>query len=141
MMNMAVKKKTCPICQKRKIKNSTHKTCGNPECKGKYGEYKTKKRIARQKAAEPFIKRWVNSAKRNWGDAKVCVVCGDTLGASLTTHHFDKEKKPDDVVTLCGSCHRIFDTSNSGLRELRIRRRRYYKYNLKFSQVLNNNYK
>jgi stalled ribosome rescue protein Dom34 len=97
---------------------------------GKYAEYKTKKRVKRQKAAEPFIRNCMRTAKRHIQDKEICVVCGDFLKASLTTHHFDKKKNPTDVVTLCGSCHRIFDSSNAGLRELKIRRERYYKYNI-----------
>jgi len=127
---MTQNRKICPICKTRLIKNPQHKTCGNYKCKGKYAEYKTKKRVERQKRAEPFIRNCMRIAKRHMQDKEVCVVCGEFLKTSLATHHFDKEKNRKDVVTLCGSCHRIFDSSNAGLRELKMRRERYYKYNL-----------
>jgi len=132
---MTQNRKICPICKKRPIKNPRHKTCGSNECKGKYAEYKTKERVKRQKEAEPFIRNCMKTAKKHTQD-KICVVCGDFLDASLTTHHFDKKKSPADVVTLCGSCHRIFDSSNAGLRELEMRRKRYYKHNLNCKRSL-----
>jgi hypothetical protein len=52
---MKEEKETCLICGKTKTKLS-NKTCGNPKCRGDYAELKTKKRIERQKAAEPYIR-------------------------------------------------------------------------------------
>lgn len=68
-------------------------------------------------------------ADKHVKDREICVVCGDFLEAALTTHHFDRKKDRNDVVALCGSCHRVFDSSHAGLKELRIRRKRYYNYN------------
>jgi hypothetical protein len=127
---MKENKKICPICKKRKIKKPSQKTFGDFTCMGKYAEFKTKRRIQRQKLAEPYIRKWADLAKRQFGIDEVCAVCGETIDASLTTHHFDKQKDPNDTVRLCGSCHRVFDSTNSGLRELKMRRTRYYKYNL-----------
>lgn len=126
---MTQNRKICPICKRRWVKNPRNKTCGDYECRGKHAEYRRKKRIQRQKAAEPFIRNCMRIAKRDKQDKKICVVCGDFLKASLTTHHFNRRKDPTDVVTLCASCHRIFDSSDAGLRELKTRRKRYYEYN------------
>ena len=120
----------CPICRARQIKGTRHKTCGKYECRGKLAEY-TKKRVERQKAAESFLRDCIKAAKGDIQNKEICVVCGDFLKVSLTTHHFDRVRNPTDVVTLCGSCHRIFDSSNSGLSELKMRHKRYYHYNLK----------
>jgi len=130
-LEMTQNQKICPICRSRRIKRPRNKTCGNYECRGKYAEDKTKRRLERQKEAEPFIRDCLEASKRQVEDKEICVVCGEFLKASLTTHHFNKEKNPRDVVTLCGSCHRVFDSPNSGLKELKIRRRRYYICNLR----------
>jgi len=128
-----VQSKMCPVCKKLK-RNPRNKTCGDPHCKGKYADT-TKNRTERQKAAEAFIRSCMKAAGAQV-QLKTCVVCGDFLEASLATHHFDKEKAPMDTVTLCGSCHRIFDSSDTGLQELEIRRKRYYKHNLRMVRLL-----
>lgn len=127
---MAQNRNICPICGKQK-RNPRQKTCGGYDCRGEYAEYRTKKRVERQKMAEPFIRNCEKTAKERMQKREICVVCGEFLEACLTTHHFDRKQRPKDVVTMCASCHRIFDSSVAGLRELRVRRERYYDYNLK----------
>jgi len=127
---MSKERKPCPICRKRRIKDARNKTCGKYECRGKYAEYKTKRRAERQKAAEPFLRKCAETAKEYTQDNEICVVCGEFLNVSLTTHHFNRRENPSDVITLCGSCHRTFDSSNAGVKELKVRRGRYLKYNL-----------
>ncbi len=120
-------KQVCPICGQPKL--ARNKTCGEQSCRGERAEI-TKKRLRRQREAEPFIRKCKKRAQKSMPGKDVCVVCGEFLEASLITHHFDKEKRPNDVARLCGSCHAIFDSSNAGLREMEQRRRRYFKHNL-----------
>jgi len=129
-----MKEENWPICNKRKTKPS-NKTCGNSECKGKYAEYQTKKRIERQKAAEPYIRRCAEQSKIDWNNKEVCVVCGETLNSCLTDHHFDKRKDHNDIVILCWNCHQVFSSRGSGLQELKIRRKKYYNCNLKNASI------
>lgn len=124
------KARICPICEKKEIK-SNNKTCGDPICRGKYAEYKTKKRTERQKEAEPQIRKWADQSKIDWGDKKVCVVCRETLNSCLTDHHFNKQRDKTDTVILCWNCHQVFSSRGSGLEELKIRRKKYYEYNRK----------
>lgn len=119
----------CPICEKEPIRKPEHKTCGNPECKGKHAE-NTKNRVKRQKDAEPFIRSCMETTRIDMHGKVGCVICGDFLDECLEFHHFHKKEDPEDYATLCSSCHRVFDSSNGGLRELKVRRKRYYKYNL-----------
>jgi hypothetical protein len=128
-------KETCPICGERKTKIS-NKTCGKPKCRGKYAENTTKKRIERQKDAEPYIRKCAEQSKIDWGNKKVCVVCGETLNSSLTDHHFDKRKDKKDIAILCWNCHQVFSSRGSGLSELKVRRKIYYDYNLENSVKL-----
>lgn len=60
----------------------------------------------------------------------VCVVCGDFMDKSLDEHHpYIKAKNPICKVSICGSCHRIFD-KGGGLDELKERKARYWIYNM-----------
>jgi hypothetical protein len=131
---MKEEKETCPICGKTKTKSS-NKTCGNPKCRGDYAELKTKKRIERQKAAEPYIRSCAEQSKTDWGNKKVCVVCGETMNSCFTDHHFDKRKDRKDIVILCWNCHQVFSSRGSGLQELKERRKKYYEYNLKNATI------
>ena len=125
---MTPNRKICPICGQPKLPRN--KTCGKQSCRGEFAEKRTKKRPKRQIEAEPFIRKCMKKAQKDMPNKDVCVVCGEFLEASLTTHHFDKKNRPNDVARLCGSCHRVFDSSNAGLQELKQRRKRYYKHNL-----------
>jgi hypothetical protein len=118
----------CPICEEPK--KPQNKTCGKSKCRGVFAETKTKDRETRQKEAEPFIKEWAFLAKKEFSTDEVCVVCGETLLASLDIHHFDKKNSPRDTIRLCGSCHRVFDSVECGLEQLQNRREKYYNFNL-----------
>ena len=66
-----------------------------------------------------------------------CIVCGEFFEYCLDKHHPDKKAYPRLRVTVCASCHRVFD-KGGGLLELKERRKRYYKYNMELRKRLKN---
>lgn len=75
--------------------------------------------------AAPYLNKWDKESREG-----VCVVCGEFIEKCLDGHHpYGKAKNPHYTVMLCGSCHRIFDKTG-GLCELKMRRKRYWNYNM-----------
>lgn len=88
-----------------------------------------KDRIKKQIEAIPFLIKCSKSSKNG-----SCVVCAEFVYYCLDNHHLEGRKKnKQSCVSLCASCHRIFD-KGGGREELKLRRKRYYKYNLKYKK-------
>ncbi|MFH0978972.1 MAG: hypothetical protein V1837_06770 [Candidatus Woesearchaeota archaeon] len=78
-------------------------------------------RMSSMKRAAPFLLKWDKLVIGK------CVVCGEGFEWSLGPHHvFGGNKGP--TVTLCGSCHKVFD-KQGGIKELKARRKKYLKFN------------
>jgi len=67
--------------------------------------------------ADPFLLKWMEKAKPNR-----CIVCGESMVFCLDIHHTISPKRK---VTLCASCHRVFD-KGGGIEQLKIRHRKSY---------------
>ena len=108
--------------------------------------FKFKSKISQKKVSDTAKKTAKDREKRQleairylkWCDKHksredICIVCGDFMPDCLTWHHPEgKKKNPNFKVILCGSCHSVFH-KKGGLKELKERRKRYYKYNLKIN--------
>jgi hypothetical protein len=94
-----------------------------------------------KKTVEERIKKMVEAAQdlEQWDKESgegVCVVCGEFISKCLDSHHpYSKADRPNYTVTICASCHRIFD-KNGGLDELKERRQRYWNYNTKLREEM-----
>lgn len=88
-----------------------------------------KKRTEKMSEAASFLEE-----KSKEGPPGICGICGDFMERCLDGHHpYTKAVNPHCKVTICGSCHRIFD-KGGGLDELKTRRQRYWIYNLKLRE-------
>jgi hypothetical protein len=80
------------------------------------------KRKEKTQETNSLIMEWNKSAKPN-----TCIVCGESNQHSLDKHHPEgKDKNPHFIVTICASCHRVFD-KGGGKEELIERRKRLFK--------------
>jgi len=72
----------------------------------------------------PFLEKCAKDAS-----ADTCIVCGETNNFCLDKHHpYTKAVDPDTTVSLCASCHRIYDRGQ-GLNMLKERRGRLLEVN------------
>jgi len=91
-----------------------------------------KDRVKRQLEAEPFLKKWNGMIVKLKIPFDICVVCGDFFENCLGPHHA-KGRKMDKkyTITLCGSCHKVFDKKGD-YKDLQKRRKWYYKQNISY---------
>lgn len=90
------------------------------------------KRKQKQKEAVAYLKKLNKQAMPNY-----CIVCGEPNQYCLDVHHPEGRKKnPKFKIKICASCHRVFD-KGGGLKQLKERRKRYYKYNLSLRKIHN----
>lgn len=98
--------KKCPMCGKEK--KPKNKTCGAKECIKKCVKIVWEDRWKKMRETFPRLKVWEKDANQH-----TCVVCGEDMRCCLDKHHNVDEngKKTGKTVYLCGSCHRIYDTT------------------------------
>jgi 5-methylcytosine-specific restriction endonuclease McrA len=76
------------------------------------------------------VRRFLATLKKMHTKEDICIVCGEPMKNTLDTHHLDGNRKnndPDNLVTVCASCHRIIDKAKSpeeALLDLRERHKR-----------------
>jgi|YelNatPaOPRAMG01_1025707.scaffolds.fasta_scaffold81646_3 uncharacterized protein with PIN domain len=78
-----------------------------------------------------LLKKWDKEMKGK----EICVVCGDNLPKTiLQRHHLDpRNKKSEETIWLCASCHNIFNkikestTLDEVKRDLNLRHERFLK--------------
>ncbi|MCJ7561123.1 hypothetical protein MUO79_10995 [Candidatus Bathyarchaeota archaeon] len=87
--------------------------------------------------AKDLLKKWDDEALRK----DVCVVCGDgTPRRILITHHLDPDSVSEGKITLCASCHNVFNKAKETTspeeieRDLNLRHQTY-QYNVR--RILN----
>lgn len=107
---------------------------GNNKVKGKQSSTANKtirRRRVEQEKAKGFLRKCFTDSTKD-----VCIVCGEFMTYCLDHHHIETKKKNSrDKVTICASCHRIFDKMG-GIEELKSRRKRYWNYNLRLREVI-----
>jgi len=89
------------------------------------GEEVGRRKKQRELAARSLLIKW---KKEFVGNVERCVVCAESMPNTLDTHHLDgndNNNDPENLVTLCASCHRIFDKAKSSGEVLRDFKKRH----------------
>jgi 5-methylcytosine-specific restriction endonuclease McrA len=67
----------------------------------------------RNLALRPLLLQWKKEVP---GHVMQCIVCGESMPNTFETHHLDGNEKnndPENLATLCASCHRIINIATS----------------------------
>ena len=95
------------------------------EWRHEVGKEAGRRKKERELAARSLLIKW---KKECVGRVERCVVCAESMPNTLDTHHLDgndNNNDPENLVTLCASCHRIFDKAKSSGEVLRDFKKRH----------------
>ena len=87
----------------------------------------------KQKQRIHAVSNYLATLKKTSISEDTCIVCGESMKNTLDRHHIDGNRKnndPSNLVTICASCHRIFDKAVSpeeALLDLKERHKRIHK--------------